>query len=59
MRYKTCNYTVVMNDGSLSERVWGGNASTLRKSMQANGEFPTAIFQRVKPLWTEESQMTC
>lgn len=52
---KTRLYTIVLEDGSLLERVWGGNCRSIRIALEDEGYRPMAIFQRVRPLWVRNS----
>ena len=56
MKNKTMHYTVVFKNGRISHKMWGGNARSLRISLENEGYQPTAIFQRVRSLWVRESE---
>ncbi len=51
---KTRHYSVVMKDGTITYKVWGGDCRSLRLSLEKEGTEPTVIMQRVRPLWVRE-----
>jgi hypothetical protein len=54
MTNKTRHYTIIYEDGTYSETVWGGDASSLRKYLEKTGNHPTIIFNLVKPVWVRK-----
>ena len=56
MNNKTRHYLVVFEDGCIQHKVWGGNASSLRRALEQDGEAPTAILQNVTPQWVKEGK---
>ena len=51
---KTNHYTVVFEDGTFYQAVWGGNARSLRLHLEESGYQPTLILSRIRPLYARE-----
>ena len=58
MSNKTRHYTVVLEDGSILYRLWGGSASSLRKVLEEEGYKPTVIFHNhIIPTWVRPGSL--